>query len=233
MDDKVDPQGERQGDDRRGERRVHRKDRPRLPGDACHGSNIEHLRRRVARRFPKDQPRAGAHRGAHLLQPGQVDDGDVDALGRQQVPQHLCAPRIRHIADHDVIAGIEQLQTQRGDGCHPAGEHQRVVAALQQGEPPLELAAIRVSLAGVDEGAFVAATSGRRESDLPKRGGIVDRRGDARSNGPGHGVGDHPTMHGPRAQTASHQPVVAHGAPALLNRSSVAVHSTAPSGTIG
>ncbi len=131
MHDDVGAQGQRLGEDRRGDGGIHRQPGAHTPGQLGDGGDVGDAPYRIGGGFQPDQlGLAGLQRGLHRRDTLGLHQLDLEAPAGGGVAQPAAQGPIHHLRRDDMIAWGECQEHRRGRG-HAGREEQRFLAPLE------------------------------------------------------------------------------------------------------
>ncbi|PAV68457.1 hypothetical protein WR25_17441 [Diploscapter pachys] len=106
-----------------------------FPRNGADGADVDHVHRRIGRRFEEEDLRFGPHRVEELLRIACIDDRGLDAeLGQQRIGQPAARSERRAPADQ-MIARLQLTQQHRGHRRHARCHRPARLGPFQQRDP--------------------------------------------------------------------------------------------------
>ena len=113
-------------------------DDPPRPCDVANRFQINHIHRRIGRRFEEEQLGIGLARILELLRIARIDDAHLDPeLGQQRIGQPAARSERRAPRD-DMVAGLKLTQQHRGHRRHARRHRTARLSAFEQSDAVFE-----------------------------------------------------------------------------------------------
>ena len=120
-------------------------------GDGRNGGDIRNGQGGIARRLNVDEFRVGADGRLHMGGVRGVHQGGLYAeLMVQQLVEQPVDGDIGHAGEDDMVPLVEQRKEQSAESRYARGQHHAVFAALQGGDPLLQIVLIGPTVAGIE-----------------------------------------------------------------------------------
>ena len=137
--------------------------------DLRHFLQVNHLERRVGRRFKEEGFGIGPHRRAPLREIGPVHERASDAKARQQILHHITAGAEQRPGGDDMVAGPHLSHHRGGNGGHAACGRARGLSAFEGGHARFEHRNGGIGKAGIEIARLLAL-----EARFASLGGVVN-----------------------------------------------------------